>query len=161
MSTNCVKTTTMNTNTNTNADTYMDDIIDSWSRGFHIDIPNDSYFLTAYDVNIRGVVAKEFIPVGSVIGEIRGETIYIWDITHSDYLFIDEDIVLDVSGNNNSGVPRTVLSFIRDDNQSDTTKNCIIQVQQDDLAFLTRFFVYSTRDIYAGEELVNAVPSYR
>jgi hypothetical protein len=133
------------------------DLVESWQRGFHLEIPNDSYFLVVYDQDTQGVIAKEFIPVGSLIGEIRGDTIYIWDITHSNYLFIDEDIVLDVS----AALPRTVLSFIRDDNQSNTTKNCMIQVQQDDITCQTRFFVYSTRDIYMGEELVNAVPLYR
>lgn len=135
----------------------MEHLLSSLTRSLCLNIPNDSHFSLEYDEDTRKVIAKEFIPAGACLGQIYGDTIYVWDITHGDYMFIDEDIVLDVSQNN----PRTMLTLIRDDNLSDTFKNCVIQIQQDDHACNTRFFVVTTRDIEVGEEIVNAVPSYR
>lgn len=121
------------------------------------DIPNDSYFSLEYDENTQSVISREYIAAGTCLGQIYGEPTYIWDITHSDYMFVDEDMVLDVSKN----VPRTMLTLLRDDNQTNSLDNCAIHVEQDDKKFQTCFFVYTTRDIYPGQEVVNSVPTYR
>jgi hypothetical protein len=121
------------------------------------DVPNDSYFSLVYDADTQRVIANEFIPAGSCLGQIHGIPMYVWDMTHCDYMFVDEDMVLDVSKN----TPRTMLTFVRDDNLSAAPNNCTIHVEQDNAMFSTQFYLYSTCDIHVGDEIVNAVPSYR
>lgn len=136
----------------------IEELMSSWSRQMTLtEIPNDSYFSLLYDADTQRVIANESIPAGSCLGEIHGIPMYIWDMGHWDYMFVDEDLVLDVSKN----VPRTMLTLVRDDNLSSSPKNCVIHVEQDDTAFHTKFYLYSTCDIHVGEEIVNAVPSYR
>lgn len=134
-----------------------DALLSAFSKGIQINIPNDSYFSLEYNEHTQQVIAKQFIPAGTCLGQIYGEPTYIWDICHSDYMFVDEDMVLDVSKN----VPRTMLTLIRDDNQTDHPKNCVIYVEQDDRTFQNFFLVHSVKDIYPGDEVVNAVPNYR
>ena len=139
---------------------HMEDLLLSWSQKMTLSntsIPNDSSFSLLYDANTQRVLANEFILAGSCLGQIYGIPMYIWDISHYDYMFVDEDMVLDVSQN----VPRTMLTFVRDDNLSESPKNCVIHVEQDDTTFQTHFYLYATCDIHVGDEIVNAIPSYR
>lgn len=101
-----------------------------------------------YDEFINGVITKQHIPSGACIGEIMGEPKYIWDMRHSEFIFIDEDMVVDVS----KVLPRQILSFIREDNQSEYPYNCEIIVK--DTPEEMRFFLYATRVIYPNEEIV-------
>lgn len=137
--------------------TGMDQIISSFAQGMRMQVPNDSHFSLEYNEHTQQVISKQFIPAGSCLGQIYGEPMYIWDISHSQYMFVDEDMVLDISKN----VPRTILTLVRDDNETDNHNNCMIQVEQDNSCFHNYFFLYSTRDIQPGDEIVNAVPSYR
>lgn len=101
-----------------------------------------------YDEFINGVRAKQYIQCGALIGEILGDPKYIWDMRHSEFIFIDEDMVVDVS----KVLPRQILSFIREDNQSEYPYNCEIIVK--DTPNELRFFLCATRVIYPNEEIV-------
>lgn len=121
-----------------------------------------SNFLVSFDEETGRVVAHQDIPQGACIGEVFGTPCYIWDVGHAEYMFIDDDMVVDVS----KEVPRQVLSLVRDDNQSECPCNCEISVMHspsEDPPCDIRFFLVAVRAIHAGDELVYDVPygSYR
>lgn len=105
--------------------------------------------------NGGGVITHSFIPKNTTIGEIEGEPMYIWDMTHYEYIIVGDEYVLDVSKQS----PRSILSYIREENQTDLPNNCTIITTNDYNTGNTRFFLQSIRDIQIDEELVYFVPS--
>jgi hypothetical protein len=128
----------------------MDQLIADFQRATYVEPYNDSVYGLAYDPSVRGVRALETIPAGSCIGEIMGEPKYVWDVTHSEFIFIDNDMIVDVSG----CTPRPVLTMIQENNQTANPVNCSIVVEQDQFRCETRVYVYATRQIDEGQELV-------
>jgi hypothetical protein len=110
-------------------------------------------FRLALERGPERVVALEPIPVGAVIGRLDGRPCYIWEVAHSEYLFVDDDLILDVS----HAVPRQILSFLRDDNQSEHIANCEIGVKYGTDGGPDGFLLVATRPIAAGEELVYVI----
>lgn len=99
------------------------------------------------------VLTTTFIPNAACIGEMVGNQAYIWEMHHSEYIFIDDDLVLDVS----AIIPRPILSLMKDDNQSDLAPNCTIQIKEHcDSAgrYKLSFWLLATRPIFPNEELV-------
>lgn len=127
-----------------------DDLIAAFNRAMLVS--GASNYACNYNLSCDGTDAcvrtDTFIPSGACIGELYGEPRYIWDMTHSEYVFIDEDMVVDVSAQS----PRQVLSFLREDNQSDQHVNAEIIVQETSEEL--HFYVFSTRPIFPGEEIV-------
>lgn len=113
-------------------------------RGNHYDLRFDE---------VNGcVVTMQPIPANSCIGEIYGVPAYIWDMTHGEYVFIDEDMVLDVSGQ----PKRQILSLIRENNQTNEMPNCELIIESDEKTF--HCYVVSTRPIQSGDEIVYVIP---
>lgn len=133
----------------------MESLIADFGRCNSITWKNDSVFDIEYNPVEKGVYTKERIGAGSCLGEIFGIPTYLWDVSHDQYMFIDEDMVLDVSMN----IPRTVLTLLRDENQCAIAGNCTIVVQQDHDRAVTHFFIITITEIDAGEEIVYIVPS--
>lgn len=118
---------------------------------------NDSHFSLEYHCDTQSVISNEFIRAGECLGELYGEPKYIWDVQHNEYMFVDEDMVIDVS----KMIPRTVLTLIRDENLTENESNCEIIVYQDEMIRETRFFIYTTTDIFRGQEVVYSIPQRR
>lgn len=133
-----------------------DDLISCFVKSTTLTWVNDSRFSLEYEYDAECVIARECIRKGECLGEIMGEPSYVWDIGHNDFMFVSDDMVLDVSRN----VPRTVLTLMRDENTSANESNCTIVVHQDHNASTTKFYVYATLDINKGDELVYSVPSW-
>lgn len=107
------------------------------------------------DPNVLCVWTRTYIPSGRTIGEVVGNPCYIWDITHTDYVIVGDDLVLDMSEVRAGS--RSPLSFLRDDNSSPHPANCTISACVNEDTGLGRFFVISTRDVHPGEELVYTI----
>lgn len=133
----------------------MEELIAEFTRCNTLTWKNDSMFELYYNAEEKAVIAKQRIRAGECLGEIYGLPTYLWDVKHDQYMFIDEDMVLDVSQN----MPRTILTLLRDENQSHAPSNCTIVVQQAHDRAMTHFYVITITDIYVGDEIVYNVPT--
>ena len=111
------------------------------------------YYNLEYDPESGRVISATTVLKGAVLGALYGTPRYIWEVNHSEYIFVDEDLIVDVSHE----VPRQILSLMRDDNQSDQPSNCEVRVEH--LEDIMHFSVVATRNICPGDELVYAVQS--
>lgn len=142
----------------------MDDLIAQLQRSLVITVVNNtSYDLyTTVDVSSLqssehvGVFTRSFIAKGAMIGELLGDPMYIWDMKHNDFIIVGEEFVLDMSNQN----PRTILSYLREDNQSPYRSNCIISQHVCYETGDTRFFLVAMNDIHPQEELVYTVTDF-
>ncbi len=132
----------------------MEDLIAEFNRATVLQWYNPTHFNLEVAVG-GGVLTNSFIKNGTVIGEIEGEPMYIWDMNHHDYIIVGDEFVLDVSRQS----PRNILSYVREENQSNSPNNCIIETVVQVHTGDTRFFLQSIRDIHIGEELVYLVDS--
>lgn len=126
-----------------------------FERATHIRIYNPTPF-HLYIGPERGVHAGQKIPAYTCIGEIEGEPTYIWDMSHQDYIIVGDEFVLDVS----KLLPRPILSWLREENQTDMFNNCMIQTEHNEHTGETRFLLYTTRPIEDGDELIYTVVDY-
>lgn len=142
----------------------MDDIIAQMQRSLVIHVVNNTSYDLYTTVDIAslessehvGVFTRSHIPKGATIGEIMGDPMYVWDVTHNDYIIVGEEFVLDMSKQQ----PRTILSYLREDNQSPYRSNCIISQAVTYETGDTRFFLIAMNDIHPGEELVYTVTDF-
>lgn len=104
-----------------------------------------------------GVVADQKIPAYTCIGEIQGDPMYIWDMSHQDYIIVGEEFVLDVS----KLTPRPILSWLREENQTDMVNNCVINTEFNHATGEHKFFLFTTAPINEGDELVYSVIDYK
>lgn len=94
-----------------------------------------------------GVYCAAPIPAGTMIGEVRGEPKYIWEIDHDRYVIVDEDYILDVT------TEYDVVSRIREENATANGANCtVVSVAGDNGQ--NSFFFQAVTDIPAYTELV-------
>ncbi len=117
------------------------------------------YNPTSFDLYIGvggGVFSNQQIYAYTFLGELQGECEYIWDVTHYDYLIVGEEFVLDASKLS----PRPILTWVREENQSDNFANCVIRMEVNERTGETKFFLWSTKRIDVGEELVYTVVDY-
>lgn len=117
------------------------------------------YNPTTFDLYIGvggGVFSNQQIFAYTYIGELEGECEYIWDITHFDYLIVGDEFVLDPSKLS----PRPVLTWMREENQSDIHANCVIRMEVNETSGETKFYVWTIRRIDIGEELVYTIVDY-
>lgn len=142
----------------------MDDIISQLQRSLVINIVNNTPYDLYTNVDVSslqssehvGVFTRSYIAKGSVIGEITGDPMYVWDVPHNDFIIVGEEFVLDMS----KQVPRTILSYLREDNQSPYRSNCIISQQVCYRTGDTRFFLVAMSEIHPLEELVYTVTDF-
>lgn len=142
----------------------MDEIISQLQRSLVINIVNNTPFDIYTNVDVStlqssehvGVFTRSFIAKGTVIGEIVGDPMYVWDMSHNDFIIVGEEFVLDMS----KQVPRTVLSYLREDNQSPYKSNCIISQHVCYQTGDTKFFLVAMSDIHPSEELVYTVTDF-
>lgn len=102
-----------------------------------------------------GVYTTQFLPAHTQLGEVHGDPMYIWDISHTDYMMVEEDMVLDLSNQH----PRSILTYVREQNASPHPANCIFITQTCHETGTNRFFLYTQEAIHMGEELVYSYPS--
>lgn len=130
----------------------MDALCADFEMATQLRFYNPTYFNLYIDPGDdgKGVYTDQFIPSNTCIGEIEGEPAYIWDIRHTRYLIVDDDFVLDVSKLN----PKPVFAWLREDNESDSFANCIIQCQTNHETGENKFYLWSISPISQGQELV-------
>lgn len=122
----------------------------AFNRSSTIAWKRDSIYDLRYDGNMRMVIAYQNISEGSCIGFLEGLPKYVWDMVHGEYVFVQHDLVLDVSHLS----PRPLLTLMRSEDESEYHSNCIVVVEHDHYTHVTRFPVYATRAIFQGDELV-------
>ena len=122
----------------------MEQLIADFNRVTSLSVSNP----TPFDLRLEdgGVVTYSYIPRDCIIGEIKGEPSYIWELKHSDYMIVASEYVLDMS---RSPCPRSILTLVREENASSNAANCTI-VSCDG----PRFFLQATKNIVATSELV-------
>lgn len=125
----------------------MDDLIEDFSRSLTLSVYDPTPFSLIYQY--KSVYTYSYINKGTIIGEIVGKPAYIWEIDHSDYIIIDQDYVLDVSSSCNGR--RSVLTLVREENDSNNAANCTIVSTTEDTP---RFFLQATTNITPDTELV-------
>lgn len=96
-----------------------------------------------------GVYCATPIPAGMIIGEVRGEPKYIWEIDHERFVIVDKEYVIDVSSEH------SVVSRIREENATMNRANCtIVSVVGDSESGEASFFFQTVADIPEYTELV-------
>ena len=129
----------------------MDLLVQSLNTSFHL---KDSWYNnSSYQLTVQGerVVAAQFIPAGSYLGEIIGKHCYAWDVKEaSPYIItVDDDYVIDGTES-----PRSILTMIRNAYYIGLNENCMLQLTNncedgdDKIGMLTMY------DIYPGQELL-------
>lgn len=97
------------------------------------------------------VYSRCYIPSGICLGEIIGRPEYIFDIGHSDYMIVCDELVLDLSGLVH---PRSPLCYVHETNESPNPANAYIVVATNQNTGETRFFLHTAVPIQAGDEIV-------
>lgn len=131
------------------------ELCEAFNRGTQLQIYNPTPFDLYLGIG-GGVFSNQQIYSYTYIGELEGECVYIWDMPHYDYLIVGDEFVLDPSQLS----PRPILTWMREENQSDNIANCVIRMEVNDHTGETKFFVWTTRRIDIGEELVYTVVDY-
>lgn len=111
------------------------------------------YNPTQYDMSIApngGVYTRTQILSRTLIGELTGTPAFEFDMTHFDYITIDEDYVLDVS----TVQPRSILTWVRSTYDSNKPPNCEVRMHVDEDTHETRVTLWSIERIDIDEELV-------
>lgn len=122
----------------------MNDLIAEFNRVTALTVVNPTPY--ALVLQYGGVYSESYIPKGTVLGEVFGTQAYIWEIDHGDYMMVDQDYVLDTS---ELKAPRSILTFVREENSTNNMANCTIVTTDG-----PRFFLQTTSDIPIGAEVV-------
>lgn len=102
-----------------------------------------------------GLFSKDRIYTNTCIGEIQGTPEFLHDMTHFDYIQIDQEYALDVT----TVVPRSILTWIRGEYFTQSQPNCEIRVEVNEHTRESRFYVWSFHRIDVDEELVYRIPT--
>lgn len=133
----------------------MEQLCVDFARSTQLQVYNPTSF-HLYIGGEQGVHAGQKIAAYTCIGELEGEPMYIWDIGHQDYIIVGDEFVLDVSQLS----PRPILSWLREENQTDKFNNCVIRTVVDERTGDTRFFLWTTCPIQEDDELIYSVVDY-
>lgn len=118
------------------------------------------YNPTLFDLFIGdggGVFSSQQIYKYTFIGELHGTPEYLSNVTHNDYLILDDVFVLDVSINVATTSQRSILTWIRNECETDSPCNCIIRTEVNESTCESKFTLWSTERIDEGDELVYAI----
>ncbi len=133
----------------------MEQLIADFNRSTVLQWYNPTFF--HLDLQPQGgVITESRIPANTRIGELEGEPMYIWDMTHNDYIIVGDEFVLDISKQH----PRSILNYVREENQSGNPNNCVVVTVCNHETGETRFFLDSIYNIEPGQELVYAVEGW-
>ena len=127
----------------------MEELCSDFARSTQLQIHNPTSFQLYLNVG-GGVFSSQQLFAHTCIGEIEGVPMYIWDVDHNDYMIVDDEFVVDVS----QTCPRSILTWVRDENQSDAVANCVIRMDVNETTRETRFFLWTTARLDEGDELV-------
>lgn len=118
---------------------------------------NSIYRMYAFENQTHtGVVAMDYIPAHSYLGDVNGEKKYMWEIdtkTHAkDIVWVKDDLVIDCSMR-----PRCIVSMIRDgavpyEDAPWVQPNCVLKIAY--MQGQPRVVIEATTDVLPGEELV-------
>ena len=115
---------------------------------------NDYYDPTTFQLYLGddgGVFSSQQIYKNTFIGEIYGVPEYAHIITHEEYIIISDGFVLDTSI---IPLPRSILTCLRCEWESEKTGNCIIRMEINEETHESRFYAWTTERIDEGEEIV-------
>lgn len=135
----------------------MDQLCADFVRSTQLRVYNPTPFHLHIGPDGSGVIAGQNIPAYTCVGEIEGEPMYIWDMTHQDYVIVGEEFVLDVSKLS----PRPILAWLREENQTDMMNNCVINTEFNQSTGEHKFYLFTTVPVNEGDELVYSVIDYR
>lgn len=111
------------------------------------------YNNSPYQLTVQGerVVAAQFIPEGTYLGEIIGKHCYAWDVpVPSPYIItVDDDYVID-----GTQAPRSILTMIRNAYYIGLNENCMLQLTSNCEDGDDKVGMLTMRDICPGEELM-------
>ncbi len=129
-----------------NIDNSVDHLIDNFSRSLNINIGND----TPYNIYIKdgGLYSAQVIQENTILGEIKGNPCYIWELDHTDYIIIEKEFVLDTRLYKNH-----IISYVREENETSNLSNCLVRMTNDH-NWQTRFLLMTKKTIVPFEELV-------
>ena len=127
-------------------DVNIDSLSDLFSKSANITIEN----ATEYELylNGTGLCSGQILEKELVIGEIYGDMSYIWEITHTDFIILDNDFVLDVKN-----YKKNILNHIRENNETSNLCNCYIHMITNEKGTM-KFYIVTKNIIMPHEELV-------
>ena len=128
----------------------VDQLSADFTRLIGVSWYNNTKLQLDYDSGERAVFTREPIEKGTIIGKVPGIPTYVWDMTHSEYMFVDHDMVLDVGQLH----PRPIITLIRNENDSWVETNCHLFLHNDQKTGDTEVYIYAIVDIPPGCELV-------
>jgi hypothetical protein len=131
--------------------TAVDFLTDSLQRSFNL---QDSWYNNSpYQLTVQGecVVAAQFIPAGTYLGEIIGNHCYAWDVPkQSPYVItVDDDYVIDGTQS-----PRCILTMIRNAYYIGLNENCMLQLTSNCEDGDDKVGMMTMVDIFPGQELL-------
>jgi hypothetical protein len=141
--------------TTTATDMATDMAIDFLSHSFQTSatLKDSWYNNTCCLLTIQGerVIAGQFIPSGTYLGEIMGAHRYSWDVpVPSPYIItIDDDYVID-----GTDAPRSILTMIRNAYYIGLNENCMLQITTNCDEGDDKIGMMTLVDIHPGEELL-------
>jgi len=134
----------------------IDQLAAQFGKTTSINIINNTPYHLFYDDEMNSVKSEEYIMEGSKIGIVPGDPKYIWEISHSEYMFVNDEYIVDVS----NLYPRPLITYIRNENESWTRANCIIRFENDQEGNPI-VSMYTIEKIYPYDELVYTVENCR
>ena len=129
-----------------NMENITDMLSDMFSRSLNLQIKNTTPF--ALYMKEGSVCSAQTIRENTIIGEIRGDPCYIWELDHCDYIIIDKELVL-----NTRPYKDSIISYIREENETSNTSNCFVMLAMDQNG-QARFLLATKRAVQPSEELV-------
>lgn len=133
----------------------MDDLLFEFQRCATLSMYNPTPFHLEMKIG-GGVITKQCLPQSVTLGEVHGIPTYIWDITHTDYMIVADEFVLDVS----QQYPRPILTYVREEQSTESFANCLLITESCEHTGTNRFFLRTIREIQPGEELVYITMDY-
>lgn len=94
---------------------------------------------------------------GAILGELEGTVKNLHEVYHDHFMFLEDDVVLDVSGQMEHSGKRSILTYINEDNATDNPANCRIMTNGGWGGWGAggyRYFLVASREIFPGEEVV-------
>jgi hypothetical protein len=129
----------------------LDFLINSFQKT--INLQDAWYNNSSYGLTVQGekVIATQFIPEGTYLGEIIGTHTYACDIKNpSPYIItVDDDYVID-----GTDAPRSILTMIRNAYYIGLRENCILQITTNSDDGDDKIGMMTMENIYPGQELL-------
>lgn len=109
------------------------------------------------DIYGLGVFSSVRWAYGAILGELEGTVKSLHEVYHDNFMYLEDEVVLDVSGQLEHSGQRSILTYINEDNATQNPANCRIMTNGGWGGWGAggyRYYLVTTREVYPGEELV-------